>query len=100
ADSQPPATDTRTAKPGLLRLLDVIRSYYRDLLLCSQGAPDTLVGNADSLPALKETAALYTPAELVSALYAIAGCQQFLERNVAPQLAFEMLFLALLQPES
>jgi DNA polymerase III subunit delta' len=99
-ETQPPAAESRTAKPGLLRLLEVIRSYYRDLLLCSQGAPDALIGNADSLPALTEAAVLYTPGELVAALEAIARCQQFLERNVAPQLAFETLFLALLQPET
>ncbi len=88
-----------TAKPGLLRLLESVRGYYRDLLLLAQGAPESLVGNADALPTLVEAAALYTPAELLVALAAVGRCQQFLERNVAPQLAFETLFLALLAPE-
>ena len=38
--------------------------------------------------------------ELLAALEAVNRCQQFLERNVAPQLALETLFLDLLLPEA
>jgi DNA polymerase-3 subunit delta' len=85
----------RSAKTGFLRLLEIARSYYRDLLLLAQGAPEELVCNGDALPALRRSAALYTPVELLSALEAMARCQQFLERNVQPQLALETLFLEL-----
>jgi hypothetical protein len=52
------------------------------------------------LTALKAAAEQYDPVELLSALRAVDRCQQFLERNVAPQLALETLFLDLLQPEA
>jgi DNA polymerase-3 subunit delta' len=77
-----------------------IRSYYRDLLLLAQEAPEALVANADVLPALREAGAAYGPAELLAALSAVDRCQQFLELNVAPQLALEALFLDLLQPDA
>jgi DNA polymerase III subunit delta' len=86
------------AKPAFMRLLELVRGYYRDLLLMAQGAPEALVWNADELGALREGVGLYTTEELVDALEAVNRCQQFLERNVAPQLALESLFLDLLQP--
>jgi hypothetical protein len=87
------------AKPTYLRLLELIRGYYRDLLLLAQGAPESLVWNADRLAALRGAMEGYTSAELMSALAAVDRCRQFLERNVAPQLALEVLFFDLLQPD-
>jgi DNA polymerase III gamma/tau subunit len=96
-ESEPAAR--AAAKPAFMRLLDLVRGYYRDLLLLAQGAPEALVWNADELDALRAGVGLYTPGELLAALEAVNRCQQYLERNVAPQLALESLFLDLLQPE-
>jgi hypothetical protein len=49
---------------------------------------------------LRSAVDLYTPGELLAGMQAVDRCRQFLERNVAPQLALETLFLELLQPES
>lgn len=88
------------AKPLFIRMVELIRGYYRDLLLLSQGAPESLLWNGDRLAGLRSAAEQYTPAELLAMLQAVDRCQQFLERNVAPQLALETLFLELLQPEA
>ena len=53
----------------------------------------------DELTALRAAVGLYSPAELLAAVAAVDRCQQFLERNVAPQLALEALFLELVQPD-
>ena len=88
------------AKPEFVRLLELIRGYYRDLLLLAQGAPEALIRNADQLSALRAALGAYPVGELLAALEAVNRCQQFLERNVAPQLALETLFLDLLLPEA
>jgi DNA polymerase III subunit delta' len=98
AEAGAPGADARPEKTALARVLEVVRSYYRDLLLLSQGAPEELVGNPDALPNLHKALSDASPAGLVSALQAVDCCQQYLERNVAPLLALETLFLALLQP--
>jgi DNA polymerase-3 subunit delta' len=95
-ESEP--TGRAPAKPAFMRLLDLVRGYYRDLLLLAQNAPEALVWNADEMGTLWEGVGLYTAGELLAALEAVNRCQQFLERNVAPQLALETLFLDLLQP--
>jgi DNA polymerase III subunit delta' len=87
-----------TAKPAFMRLLNLVRGYYRDLLLLAQDAPEGLVWNADEMGTLWEGVGSYSTGELLAALEAVNRCQQFLERNVAPQLALETLFLDLLQP--
>jgi DNA polymerase-3 subunit delta' len=87
------------AKPTCLRLLELIRGYYRDLLLLAHGAPESLVWNADRLASLRGAMREYTTGELMNVLAAVDRCQQFLERNVAPQLALEVLFFDLLQPD-
>jgi len=103
--SRPGGEDTATAgragaKPLYTRLVELIRGCYRDLLLLSQGAPEALLWNRDRLAELQSAAEQYSPVELLATLHAVDRCQQFLERNVAPQLALETLFLELLQPES
>ena len=106
AEEGEPAAKT-AAKPEFMRLLELIRGYYRDLLLLAQGAPEALIRNADQLGALRAALGARGPAprcapppvgELLAALEAVNRCQQFLERNVAPQLALETLFLDLLLP--
>jgi len=106
AEEGEPAAKT-AAKPEFMRLLELIRGYYRDLLLLAQGAPEALIRNADQLSALRAALGARGPAprcapppvgELLAALEAVNRCQQFLERNVAPQLALETLFLDLLLP--
>jgi DNA polymerase-3 subunit delta' len=92
---------TRTgAKPLFIRLIELIRGYYRDLLLLSQGSPEALLWNGDRLTALQSAMEQYTSDELLATMHAVDRCQLFLERNVAPQLALETLFLELLQPQS
>jgi DNA polymerase III subunit delta' len=98
SEPAPAATEARPEKTALARVMEVVRSYYRDLLLLAQHAPEELIGNADALPALRAAIPHVSPADLVSALDAVDRCQQYLERNVAPLLALETLFLALLQP--
>jgi DNA polymerase-3 subunit delta' len=98
-DAPTPVADARPEKTALARVLEVVRSYYRDLLLLAQDAPEDLAGNADALPALRAALPHMSPAGLLDALEAVDRCQQHLERNVAPQLALETLFLALLQPD-
>jgi DNA polymerase-3 subunit delta' len=100
AGDEPAPGARAAAKPAFMRLIELIRGYYRDLLLLSQGAPETLLWNGDRLTALRSAVQQYSPEEMLAATEAVDRCQQFLERNVAPQLALETLFLDLLVPES
>src|SRR5262249_14195571 len=88
------------AESAFMPMGGLIRGYYRDLLLLSSGAPEALLWNGDRLAGLQSAVEQYTPGELLAVLQAVDRCQQFLERNVAPQLALETLFLELLQPDS
>jgi DNA polymerase-3 subunit delta' len=69
---------TASARVALGQLLDLARDYYRDQLLVAVGAPG---GDLDPL---------------LRAIDTVSESQQFLERNVAPQLVLERMFARLI----
>jgi DNA polymerase-3 subunit delta' len=87
------AANTRSA---LTALLDLALEYYRDLLLLSVGAPGSALTVADPAPLLREQAAATGPEALLRAIDTVVESQQFLERNVAPQLVLERMFARLI----
>jgi DNA polymerase III subunit delta' len=87
------AANTRSA---LTTLLDLALEYYRDLLLLSVGAPESALMVTDPGPLLREQAAGTGPETLLQAIETVVESQQFLERNVAPQLVLERMFARLI----
>lgn len=87
------AANTRSA---LTTLLDLALEYYRDLLLLSVGAPESALMVTDPAPLLREQAAGTGPEALLQAIETVVESQQFLERNVAPQLVLERMFARLI----
>lgn len=82
-------------KPGLVReALELLLSWWRDLLLVRGGSPDTIV-NLDSAASLEEDAEERDLGDIVTFLKAIRRTQRELELNVDPRLALEVLMLDL-----
>jgi DNA polymerase III subunit delta' len=79
------AAGTRNALAGML---DVALEHYRDGLLRSVGAPAAVTAFAATEPD--------EPDILLRAIDTVLESQQFLERNVAPQLVLERMFARLI----
>jgi DNA polymerase-3 subunit delta' len=91
ADGQPSAAGTRNA---LAALLDLALEYHRDRLLLAAGAPAHLAALAD--PGGPDPAVEVGTETSLRAIDTILESQQFLERNVAPQLVLERMFARLI----
>jgi hypothetical protein len=87
SDGPTSAAGTRNALAGLL---DVALEHYRDRLLRAAGAPSAVTAaiDGDRQPAEPET--------FLRAIDTVLDSQQFLERNVAPQLVLERMFARLI----
>ncbi|MDR0417792.1 MAG: DNA polymerase III subunit delta' [Propionibacteriaceae bacterium] len=85
----------RYQRDGLDAALTELTGYYRDVLV-RQTAPAVPLLNSDFAAAVDQTAAQSTPETTVRRLDAILAARQAMEGNVAPLLAFEALFVALL----
>ena len=84
------AAGTRNA---LAAMLDLALAYYRDRLLLAAGAPvsvTVVAGGPDASPEPAE------PENFLRAIDTVLESQQFLERNVAPQLVLERMFARLI----
>lgn len=82
-------------KERLPEILEIFRSFYRDLLLYRHGAPEQELVNVDLLEKIRRVAGRETVSSLLRKLDALAACQQQLARNVNRQLAVEVLLLRL-----
>lgn len=76
--------------------LETALTYFRDLLILTEGAEPTLAQNQDRLPELLELARHTDPERVLDDLRSVREAQQLLDRNVQPQLVLERLFWALI----
>lgn len=82
-------------KSDLMReTLELLLSWWRDLLLIRGGSPET-INNLDSAASLEEDAHGYDLRDIVTFVKAIRRTQRELELNVDPRLALEVLMLDL-----
>ena len=85
----------RALRTELPWCLDVIASWYRDLLAAGQGEGAPLV-NPDYQPVLKAAGALFHPQQAERAIEAILETKHNIQRNANIDLALESLAIALL----
>jgi DNA polymerase-3 subunit delta' len=85
----------RYQRDGLDTALSELTGYYRDVLVTQTQAGVPLL-NTDFTTAITAIAARTTPETTIRRLDAILAARQALEGNVAPLLAMEALFVALL----
>jgi DNA polymerase-3 subunit delta' len=104
------AEDERDAKPGgdaaaeaarplkshLAAILEVGQDYVRDILVLGEGGPPTALYHPDRLPLLEEHCRTLDRAAALELIRLLAETALLLDRNVAPQLALERLFLRFL----
>ena len=76
-------------------MLDMALAYYRDCLLLSVGAPAS-VTVVTGVPQVTEPTEPTEPDTFLRAIDTVLESQQFLERNVAPQLVLERMFARLI----
>jgi DNA polymerase-3 subunit delta' len=86
----------RPAKALHSENLETGLSYLRDLLLLAGGASAELAQNQDRLSELIDLAGHTDPGRVLDDVRAVREAQQFLERNVAPQLVLERMFWGLI----
>lgn len=86
------AEDLSKDKLALTPLLELWQTYWRDLLLITQGTPLT-PANKDRYESLERLAATLAPDEALAALQATRNLLQNLNLNLNLRLALEVLFL-------
>jgi len=82
-------------KEHLPERLEILLSFYRDLLLHHFGLPDTALVNIDLLEKIHRVAAREDSLSLLRKLEAIGASRRNLDRNVNAQLNMEVLLLRL-----
>ena len=88
------AAHDRVLRTKLKELLDVMATWFRDLLVVR--TPGQLV-NADFQEQLAETAKVYGEQAALAACETIDGLRRDMENNANLRLALEVLFIRLLQ---
>ncbi|MBN8425527.1 DNA polymerase III subunit delta' [Microbacterium sp. 2216-1] len=83
---------TRSLRDGIDRVLTDLQSMYRDVVMLQFGRREGLI-NAELLAELEAVAAAWPVQRTLVVLDAIAETRESLERNVAPLLALESLFV-------
>ena len=87
---------TRASRASLLRALDLLGTYYRDLLAMRLlGEKRAHPVNADRFTELAGAAERYTPAQLEEALTLLLALRRAIERNANAALAIDVLFTRL-----
>lgn len=85
--------EEKSTRGPLLRALDLLATYYRDLLsLCILGEKLAHPVNADRFAELSGAAERYTPAQLEEAITLLLALRHAIERNANAQLAIDVLF--------
>jgi len=87
------AGEEKAGREPLGRALDLLTSYYRDLLSVNiLGAAQTVPVNLDRREEILKIAAYYSTAQLEEALALLLDIRQYIERNANSQLAIDVLF--------
>ncbi len=82
-------------KEQLPDVLEILLSFYRDLLLYRQGSQESELVNLDLLEKIRRVAARETDASVLKKLDAIAAGRRQLDRNANRQLTVDVLLLKL-----
>ncbi|MBE0597704.1 MAG: DNA polymerase III subunit delta' [Desulfuromonadales bacterium] len=82
-------------KDRLAEILDILQTFYRDLLLLQHGAAESELVNIDLLEKLRRVGRRETVPSLLNKLEAIAASRRHLERNANRQLALDILLMRL-----
>jgi DNA polymerase-3 subunit delta' len=94
------AAELAEEKERLSEILDILRAFYRDLLLCQHGWPEEDLVNRDLIEKIRRIAAQESPPSLLRKIEAINAAYFYLERNVNGQLIFEVLLMRLTATQS
>jgi DNA polymerase-3 subunit delta' len=94
------AAELAEEKERLCEILDILRAFYRDLLLCQHGWPEDDLVNRDLIEKVRRIAAQESPQTLLRKIEAINAAYFHLERNVNGQLIFEVLLMRLTATQS
>lgn len=94
------AAELAEEKERLSEILDLLRAFYRDLLLCHHGWPEEDLVNRDLVEKIRRVASQETPQTLIRKLEAINAAYFHLERNVNVQLVFDVLLMRLTATQS
>jgi len=81
----------------VLTVLDLWREWWRDILLLSSGCQDAIT-NLDLGDILRAEASRYQATQVITFLRSLAASKRYLEENVNPRLALEVLMLDLPAP--
>jgi DNA polymerase-3 subunit delta' len=94
------AAELAEEKERLSEILDILRAFYRDLLLCQHGWPEDDLVNRDLIEKIRRIAAQESPQMLLRKIEAINAAYFYLERNVNGQLVFDVLLMRLTATQS
>lgn len=94
------AAELAEEKERLSEILDILRAFYRDLLLCQHGWPEDDLVNRDLIEKIRRVAAQESPQTLLCKIEAINSAYFYLERNVNGQLIFDVLLMRLTATQS
>ena len=94
------AAELAEEKERLSEILDILRAFYRDLLLCQHGWPEDDLVNRDLIDKVRRIAAQESPQTLLRKIEAINAAYFHLERNVNGQLIFDVLLMRLTATQS
>lgn len=94
------AAELAEEKERLSEILDILRAFYRDLLLCQHGWPEDDLVNRDLIEKVRRIAAQESPQTLLRKIEAINSAYFHLERNVNGQLIFDVLLMRLTATQS
>ncbi|MDZ4184423.1 MAG: DNA polymerase III subunit delta' [Desulfuromonadales bacterium] len=94
------AAELAEEKERLNEILDILRAFYRDLLLCQHGWPEDDLVNRDLIEKVRRIAAQESPQSLLRKIEAINAAYFYLERNVNGQLILEVLLMRLTATQS
>jgi DNA polymerase-3 subunit delta' len=88
--------EEKSTRAPILRALDLLTLYYRDLLaVCVLGEKHAHPVNADRFEEIVGAAEHYKPAQLESAITLLLALRRAIERNANAQLAIDVLFTRL-----
>lgn len=94
------AAELAEEKERLHEILDILRAFYRDLLLCHHGWPEDDLVNRDLIEKIRRIAAQESPQLLLRKLEAVNAAHFHLERNVNGELLFDVLLMRLTATQS
>ncbi len=73
--------------------LDLLLSWYRDLMLVKQGCSETLLTHSDRKDELEKIARLYSDVQIEKLIKTALKTRSLMQRNINPTLALEVLML-------